>query len=103
MNSRSVAAPSWLHGRKASRFLPAVLGASLLLGNLPGPVLARQPSCTVGVSWNNFQEERWARWDEPAIKAALAEGGASYGSNDPNSSAETQASSVDNRVSPGAT
>ena len=28
--------------------------------------------CTVGVSWNNYQEERWAKWDEPAIKAALA-------------------------------
>ncbi len=23
----------------------------------------------VGVSWNNFQEERWGKWDEPAIKA----------------------------------
>ena len=28
--------------------------------------------CKVGVSWNNYQEERWAKWDEPAIKAALA-------------------------------
>ncbi|TME88640.1 MAG: D-xylose ABC transporter substrate-binding protein, partial [Chloroflexi bacterium] len=24
--------------------------------------------CTIGVSWNNYQEERWAKWDEPAIK-----------------------------------
>ena len=23
-------------------------------------------TCTVGVSWNNYQEERWAKWDEPA-------------------------------------
>ena len=22
--------------------------------------------CVVGVSWNNYQEERWAKWDEPA-------------------------------------
>jgi D-xylose transport system substrate-binding protein len=56
----------------------------------------------VGVSWNNFQEERWARWDEPAIKAALAEGGASYVSNDAKSSAETQASNVENLISQGA-
>ena len=27
--------------------------------------------CTVGMSWNNYQEERWAKWDEPAIKAAI--------------------------------
>jgi ABC-type xylose transport system substrate-binding protein len=25
----------------------------------------------VGVSWNNYNEERWAKSDEPAIKAAL--------------------------------
>jgi len=23
---------------------------------------------TVGVSWNNYNEERWAKFDEPAIK-----------------------------------
>src|SRR5256712_2455650 len=58
--------------------------------------------CTVGVSWNNYQEERWAKWDEPAIKAALAAGGASYDSNDAKSSAETQANNVDNLISKGA-
>ena len=25
----------------------------------------------IGVSWNNYNEERWALWDEPAIKAAI--------------------------------
>jgi D-xylose transport system substrate-binding protein len=58
--------------------------------------------CTVGVSWNNYQEERWAKWDEPAIKAALAAGGATYDSNDAKSSAETQANNVDNLISKGA-
>ncbi len=58
--------------------------------------------CTVGVSWNNYQEERWAKWDEPAIKAALAAGGATYVSNDAKSSAETQASNVENLISQGA-
>src|SRR6267143_2364364 len=59
-------------------------------------------ACTVGVSWNNYQEERWAKWDEPAIKAALTAGGANYVSNDAKSSAETQASNVDNLISQGA-
>ncbi|MEK0415198.1 MAG: hypothetical protein RL352_595, partial [Actinomycetota bacterium] len=34
--------------------------------------------CIVGVSWNNYQEERWAKWDEPAIKAAVEAGGGTY-------------------------
>mgnify|MGYP002085036182 CR=1 FL=1 len=58
--------------------------------------------CTVGVSWNNFQEERWAKWDEPAIKAAVEAGGGKYISNDAKSSAETQASNVENLITQGA-
>jgi D-xylose transport system substrate-binding protein len=58
--------------------------------------------CTVGVSWNNYQEERWAKFDEPAIKAAVEAGGGKYISNDAKSSAETQASNVENLLSQGA-
>ncbi len=58
--------------------------------------------CVVGVSWNNYQEERWAKWDEPAIKEAVEAGGGTYISNDAKSSAETQASNVENLISQGA-
>jgi D-xylose transport system substrate-binding protein len=58
--------------------------------------------CTVGVSWNNYQEERWARWDEPAIQDTLEAAGAEYVSNDAQSSTETQASNVENLISDGA-
>src|SRR3954463_1285723 len=58
--------------------------------------------CTVGVSWNNYQEERWAKFDEPAIKAAIEAGGGKYISNDAKSSAETQANNVDNLINQGA-
>jgi D-xylose transport system substrate-binding protein len=58
--------------------------------------------CKVGVSWNNYQEERWAKWDEPAIKAALTAAGAVYISNDAKSSAETQATNVEQLISQGA-
>jgi D-xylose transport system substrate-binding protein len=91
--------------RKPFRALPPLLGAVMLLGSLPGPLQAApraQGSCIVGVSWNNFQEERWAKWDEPHMQAALAEGGATYVSNDAKSSAETQASNVENLISQGA-
>ncbi len=59
-------------------------------------------ACTIGVSWNNYQEERWAKWDEPAIKAAIAAGGGTYISNDAKSSADTQNSNVANLISQGA-
>ncbi len=56
----------------------------------------------VGVSWNNYNEERWARWDEPAIKEALAAAGATYISSDAGSSAEKQLADVENLISQGA-
>jgi D-xylose transport system substrate-binding protein len=58
--------------------------------------------CTVGVSWNNYEQPRWANWDEPAIKTAVEAGGGTYISNDAKSSAETQASNVENLISQGA-
>ena len=58
--------------------------------------------CTVGVSWNNYQEERWAKWDEPALKKAIEAGGGKYISNDAASSEEKQASNVENLISQGA-
>jgi len=58
--------------------------------------------CTIGFSWNNYTEERWAKWDEPAIKAAIAAGGGTYISNDAKSSEATQATNVENLISQGA-
>ena len=58
--------------------------------------------CIVGVSWNNYQEERWAKWDEPAIKAAVAAGNGKYISSDAKSSAATQTTDVENLISQGA-
>jgi D-xylose transport system substrate-binding protein len=67
-----------------------------------GATTAAGGACTVGVSWNNYQEERWAKWDEPALKKAIEAGGGKYVSNDAKSSAETQASNVDNLIAQGA-
>ncbi len=58
-------------------------------------------ACKVGFSWNNYQEERWAKWDEPAIQAALEAGNATYTSTDAGSSEEQQASDVENLLSQG--
>ena len=56
----------------------------------------------IGVSWNNYNEERWAKADEPAIQAALDEAGATYISSDAGSSAEKQLEDVENLISQGA-
>ena len=57
---------------------------------------------TIGVSWNNYNEERWAKSDEPAIQAALDEAGASYISSDAGSSETQQLADVENLISQGA-
>jgi D-xylose transport system substrate-binding protein len=56
----------------------------------------------VGVSWSNFQEERW-KTDEAAIKAELAKLGAKYVSADAGGSPEKQLADVDGLISKGAT
>ena len=58
-------------------------------------------SITVGVSWSNFQEERW-KTDEAAIKEALAAAGAKYISADAQSSAAKQLTDVESLISRGA-
>lgn len=55
----------------------------------------------VGVSWSNFQEERW-KTDEAAIKAKLEELGAQYISADAQSSVEKQASDIESLITQGA-
>ena len=55
----------------------------------------------VGVSWSNFQEERW-KTDEKAIKDQLAKLGATYISADAGGSPEKQLSDVDSLIAKGA-
>ncbi len=79
-----------------------VLVASLAVAGLSlSAVTVSAAQLVVGVSWNNFQEERW-KTDEAAIKAALEKGGAKYISADAQSSAEKQASDIENLISQGA-
>ena len=96
-----------------NRRIAALLGvAAIVLTACSSSTASTKPStaagggtaagCKVGVSWNNYTEERWAKWDEPAIKAALAAGGAEYLSNDAKSSAATQATNIDQLISQGA-
>jgi D-xylose transport system substrate-binding protein len=55
----------------------------------------------IGVSWSNFQEERW-KTDEAAIKAAIAAAGDKYVSADAQSSAQKQLTDIESLIAQGA-
>jgi len=80
--------------------LAAVLlvGVALSLG-LAGPAAAQRK--VVGVSWSNFQEERW-KTDEAAIKAAIAAAGGKYIAADAQSSAQKQLADIESLIAQGA-
>ncbi|WNG14361.1 D-xylose ABC transporter substrate-binding protein [Cystobacter fuscus] len=65
------------------------------------PRVANAENLVVGVSWSNFQEERWKR-DEAALKATLQKLGAKYISADAQGSNEKQLSDVEGLISRGA-
>ncbi|MEM6889589.1 MAG: substrate-binding domain-containing protein [Pseudomonadota bacterium] len=65
------------------------------------PVAFAQDGITVGVSWSNFQEERW-KTDEAAIKGALEAAGATYISADAQASAAKQLTDVEALIAQGA-
>ncbi len=70
----------------------------MLLAALLFSVAAAQ---TIGVSWSNFQEERW-KTDEAAIKAKIEELGGRYISADAQSSVEKQLSDIESLITQGA-
>ncbi|PZA07213.1 MULTISPECIES: D-xylose ABC transporter substrate-binding protein [unclassified Meiothermus] len=76
------------------------LKAILLVLLLAAPALA-QKKVIVGVSWANFQEERW-KIDEAAIRQQLGRMGADYISADAQSSSEKQLNDIDALISRGA-
>jgi len=69
----------------------AVFGTAAMAGDM-----------IIGVSWSNFQEERW-KTDEAAIKAELDQHGATYISADAQSSSAKQLSDVESLIAQGAT
>jgi D-xylose transport system substrate-binding protein len=81
--------------RQAMNFKHALLTAALLSS------AAAHAQLVVGVSWSNFQEERW-KTDEAAIKAELAKRGATYVSADAGGSPEKQLADVDGLIAKGA-
>jgi D-xylose transport system substrate-binding protein len=59
-------------------------------------------ACTVGVSWNNFQQPRWAATDQPKMKETIEAGGGTMLEFDANLDSVQQLTDVDNLISQGA-
>jgi D-xylose transport system substrate-binding protein len=68
----------------------------------PAESQAGAADCTVGVSWNNFQQPRWAAADQPNIKKVVEDAGGTYIDADANLSNEQQLTDVDNLIGQGA-
>jgi D-xylose transport system substrate-binding protein len=81
------------------KFATAMLAGVALSMSLAAVAEAKDK--VVGVSWSNFQEERW-KTDEAAIKAALEAAGDKYISADAQSSAAKQLTDVESLISQGA-
>jgi D-xylose transport system substrate-binding protein len=76
----------------------ALAGAAL---SLSFAASAEAKGKIIGVSWSNFQEERW-KTDEAAMKAAIAAAGDKYISADAQSSAQKQLTDVESLIAQGA-
>jgi len=74
------------------------LGAGLVLSMAVAGAASAQ---VIGVSWSNFQEERW-KTDEAAMKAAIEAAGGTYISADAQSSNEKQIADVESLITRGA-
>lgn len=80
-----------------------ILAAGLTLAASAGltSAYAQAKGPVIGVSWSNFQEERW-KTDEAAIKAAIEKVGGTYLSADAQSSPAKQLTDVESLIARGA-
>lgn len=77
----------------------ALFGTAAVIGFTVAGTAAAS-ACTVGVSWSNFQEERW-KTDEAAIVEALEAAGCEYISADAQSSPAKQLADVETLIARG--
>jgi D-xylose transport system substrate-binding protein len=86
-------------GNPMNKFVTAALAASVAVSALASAAFAEGK--IIGVSWSNFQEERW-KTDEAAMKASIEANGDSYISADAQNSAAKQLSDVESLIAQGA-
>ena len=82
----------------AARSVAPLLTGAVLSFSLIG--FAEAKGKMIGVSWSNFQEERW-KTDEAAMKSAISANGDKYVSADAQSSAQKQLTDVESLIAQG--
>jgi D-xylose transport system substrate-binding protein len=60
-----------------------------------------ESDCFVGVSWNNFQQPRWAATDKPNLQETVEAGGGTYTDADANLDTEQQLTDVESMLGQG--
>ena len=60
-----------------------------------------ESDCFVGVSWNNFQQPRWAAKDQPNLQQTVEDGGGTYTDADANLDSEQQLTDVESMIGQG--
>jgi len=68
----------------------------------PPPASATAEQCIVGVSWNNFQQPRWAAKDRPSMQRVVTDGGGLFLDFDANLSNTQQLTDVQTLINQGA-
>jgi len=91
----------------AAILLAACTSASPGASEAPGEseAAASEPAtaeCIVGVSWNNFQQPRWAATDKPNMQQTIEDGGGTFIDFDANLDSLQQLTDVDTLISQGA-
>jgi D-xylose transport system substrate-binding protein len=63
---------------------------------------AAAAKCTVGVSWNNFQQPRWNATDKPSMKKVIEDAGGTFTDKDANLKNVQQLTDIDTLIQQGA-
>jgi D-xylose transport system substrate-binding protein len=91
------------------RVAPLVAAVAIIAAACSSTSSSAQPggsaaasNCTVGVSWNNFQQPRWAAKDRPSMQKVVTAGGGLYLDFDANLSNTQQLTDVDTLIQQGA-
>jgi D-xylose transport system substrate-binding protein len=90
---------------QSKRVLVGAATLALVAGSLTttGVALAQDDGgCDVGVSWNNFEQPRWAATDKPNMEATILAGGGTYTDFDARLDSAQQLTDVETLINGGA-
>ena len=88
--------------KRALAVASAVTVVSAGMASTGAVVMAQDDVCNVGVSWNNFEQPRWAATDKPNMQATIEEAGGTYTDFDARLDSAQQQTDVETLINGGA-